>query len=304
MGNFISKTFFVFLCCTSIAVQGATLIRHTVIVDGHSMALWEKSPENPKAQILLLHGRTWSALPDFDLQVEGEDLSFMDGLNAFGYSVFALDARGYGKTPRDDTGWLTPSKSASDAVGVLEWIKQQSGLPLHLYGWSYGAMVSQLVVQKFPDLVETVILFGYPFDPLRHVAPRDAVYPNEPPAMPNTAKNAASDFITPGSTSQKAIDTYVKVALAADRVRVDFRDLHEWGTLDATHITTPTLLLEGEFDPLAPAANLATFFTKISTANKWWVVLPGGDHAALLETPRQKMLQTIDAFIESSRIRH
>jgi len=299
MGNFVNKMFFIYLCCLSITVQGAALTRHTVIVDGHSLALWEKTPENPKAQILLLHGRTWSALPDFDLQVEGEDLSFMDGLNALGYSVFALDARGYGESPRDETGWLTPSRSASDALRILEWMKQQSSLPLHLYGWSYGSMVSQLVVQEFPDLVDTVIFFGYPFDPSRHVVARDTVYPDQPPAKPNTAKNAASDFITQGSISQKAIDTYVEVALAADPVRVDFRDLHEWGALDASMITTPTLLLQGEFDPLAPAAAQAAFFTKITTADKWWAVLPGGDHAALLETPRQKMLQTIDDFIDS-----
>ena len=45
------------------------------------------------------NGRTWSSVPDFDLQVPGESLSFMDGLNALGYAVYALDARGYGRDP-------------------------------------------------------------------------------------------------------------------------------------------------------------------------------------------------------------
>jgi hypothetical protein len=53
--------------------QPAPLQHHTVTVDGHPMAVWEKSPPQARGTIVLLHGRTWSSLPDFDLQVKGED---------------------------------------------------------------------------------------------------------------------------------------------------------------------------------------------------------------------------------------
>ncbi len=66
----------------------AELVRHTVDSDGHPMAVWEKSAEEPRGAVLLLHGRTWSALPDFDLQVECEDLSLMDGLVEQGYATY------------------------------------------------------------------------------------------------------------------------------------------------------------------------------------------------------------------------
>jgi len=36
--------------------------------------------------VLLIHGRTWSGRPDFDLQVSGESRSFMDALVAQGYA--------------------------------------------------------------------------------------------------------------------------------------------------------------------------------------------------------------------------
>ena len=58
----------------------AELVRHTVDADGHPLAVWEKSAAGATEAILLVHGRTWSALPDFDLRVDGEDLSLMDGL--------------------------------------------------------------------------------------------------------------------------------------------------------------------------------------------------------------------------------
>ena len=65
------------------------------------MALWEKSHDDPKGIILFVHGRTWSALPDFDLQVDGEELSLMDGMLDQGYGTYAVDLRGYGETARD-----------------------------------------------------------------------------------------------------------------------------------------------------------------------------------------------------------
>ena len=35
------------------------------------MAVWARRPATPKGAILLVHGRTWSSRPDFDLQVPG-----------------------------------------------------------------------------------------------------------------------------------------------------------------------------------------------------------------------------------------
>jgi len=213
-------------------------IEHTIEVDGHPMALWEKSVPEPKGHILLHHGRTWSSLPDFDLQVPGEELSLMDGFNTLGYSVWALDARGYGKTPRDNTGWNTPDRAALDLAGVLDWLLARNGEASHVWGWSYGSMVAQLTAQRHPEAIASVTLFGYPTDP-------DAVVPE-----------------------------------------------------DGEQLALPTLLLQAEFDPLADTDAHARFFAKIANPNKQWIVLAGGDHAALLETPRAKLIKSTIDFIE------
>tara|TARA_R110002073_G_scaffold4833_11_gene30830 strand:- start:1637 stop:2539 length:903 start_codon:yes stop_codon:yes gene_type:complete len=270
--------------------------RHTVIADGHPLALWEKGSDSAARTILLLHGRTYSALPDFDLRTADVNLSFMDELVKRGFRVFALDARGYGGSERDNSGWLTPDRAVKDALIVLDWIKTQTKTTPHLFGWSYGSMVSQMVAQRSPDSISSLLLFGYPFDPSRHVADPKMEYPDTPPAKTNTAAHAASDFITPGSISQSAIQAYVAMALKADPVRVDFKNLHEWAELDATKVSSPTLLLQGEFDPIAPIYIQQALFTGLNTQNKWWVVLAGGDHAALLEKPRIEMLDAISTF--------
>jgi pimeloyl-ACP methyl ester carboxylesterase len=280
------------------AAEQADLKRHTVMADGHPIALWEKSAADAKEAILLVHGRTWSALPDFDLRVEGEDLSLMDGLVDEGYAVFAVDLRGYGETPRDETGWLTPNRAADDVAIVVDWIASSNDWALqpHLFGWSYGSTISQLAVQRHPNRVASLTLFGYwRDDDVDEPGDEPGV---EPAKAKNTAEFAASDFITPGSISQRAIDAYVTQALTADPVRVDYRRLDEFNALDASEIHVPTLVIVGEHDPLAPAEYQAKLYTRLATGHKQWVTVPGGDHAAFLESPRAYFINELVAFLQ------
>lgn len=276
----------------------ADATRHTVNADGHPVAVWEKRAEDAREAILLVHGRTWSAIPDFDLQVEGEELSLMDGLVEHGYAVYAIDLRGYGATPRDDSGWLTPDRAAADVAQVLEWIgaRREWRIAPHLFGWSMGSVVSQLAAQRYPERLSSLTLFGYPRD-LDEVTPADEA-DIEPQRLPNTAEAAASDFITPGSISRRAVDAYVTLALEADPVKTDIRGLDQYNALDATNVTVPTLVLQGEFDPIAPAEKQVKLFTRLGTAHKQWVVVPGGDHAAHLERPREYFIHVLVSFLE------
>lgn len=283
----------------------AAPLSHEVSVDGHPLRVWEKSPPAGGApvrpRVLLVHGRTWSTLPDFDLQAPGEAVSLMDGLVARGLAAFGVDLRGYGETPRDDTGWLTPERAAADVAGVLEWLAaQDADAPRpYLFGWSYGAMVSQLVAQQRPDLISGLILFGYPVRPGIDRDPEGADGP--PPRQQTTAQAARSDFIVPGAISDQAIEAFVTAALAADPVRADWRRLEQWRALDGAAVRVPTLLLEAEHDPLALDDVHAGLFSRLNTADKAWVVIPGGDHAAFMETPRDYFLDVMETFIRRDR---
>jgi pimeloyl-ACP methyl ester carboxylesterase len=282
--------------------SGAELQRHTVDADGHPIAVWEKRAPDATEAVLLVHGRTWSALPDFDLQVEGESLSLMDGLVDAGYAVFAVDLRGYGETPRDETGWLTPNRAADDVAIVLEWIAAADDWDErpHLFGWSMGSTISQLAIQRHPGRVSSLTLFGYWRDIDVDLPPDEpGIVPLE---APNTAEAAASDFITPGSISDAAVSAYVQAALAADPVRVDVRSVDQYNALDESSISVPTLVIVGEFDPLAPPERQRKLFGAIGTGKKQYVSVPGGDHAAFLETPRAYFIHELVAFLQSATL--
>jgi len=170
-----------------------------------------------------------------------------------------------------------------------------------LFGWSYGSMVAQLTAQRARELVSALVLFGYPVDPDNDFS-SGGPDPAEPPRVPTTAEAAASDFRIPGAISQGAIDEYVRRALEADPVRVDWRELGQWSELDPSKGLGPTLLLQGEKDPIAPTDRQAAFFSRLGTADRSWVTLPGGDHAAHLETPRPIFIHAMVSFLRRPRL--
>lgn len=282
--------------------RAAALERHEVVVDGHPITVWAKVPPSPSGVLVLVHGRTWSARPDFDLQVPGESRSTMDALVAEGIASYAIDQRGYGATPRDDTGFLTPDRAAADLAGVLAWVHgRHPSLPRPVVlGWSFGSLTSHLVAQRHPELLSALVLYGYPRRP-GYEHPPDVDPLAAPARLPTTPEGAAEDFITPGSISTAAVDAFVRAALAADPVKVDWRAIDQWNVLDPTAVRTPTLLVHGEHDPYTPVPVQAELFTLLGHPDRAWVILPGCDHAAHLEDCGPRFVREVAAWVVRAR---
>src|SRR5712672_218715 len=77
--------------CVSPAFAASDPDRHIVKVGDQPLSVWSRSAVKPVRTILLVHGRTWSALPDFDLQVPQKNRSIMQALVKLGYAVYAID---------------------------------------------------------------------------------------------------------------------------------------------------------------------------------------------------------------------
>ncbi len=295
---------------TPLTAQSTPLLeRREVRVDGHPLSVWSKRPPlEARGAILLVHGRTWSARPNFDLRVPDSraNASLMDALVARGYAVYALDQRGYGGTPRDATGWLSPDRAERDVSAVLEWVhaRQEAGngsrtrgAPLvrpTLLGYSRGSLVAMLVAQRHPERISGLVLYGY-LDP--GAGRGTAADLAEPPRHRTTAAAAGEDFISPAVTPPGVKEAYVRTATLMDSIRVDWRHESQFAAIDPALVRTPTLLLDGERDPYANAANHPAFFARLGTADRWWVVLPGADHAAHLEL-QGAFVNALVAFME------
>jgi alpha-beta hydrolase superfamily lysophospholipase len=279
-------------------------IKHDVVVDGHHLAVWQKKPAQPRAAIVLVHGRTWSSLPNFDLQVPGERRSFMDALADAGLDVYAVDLRGYGSTPRDASGWLTPARAVADVQAVVDWIQHRgpatARLPIYLFGLSRGAMVVATAAQQRPEALGGVILLGFGFDPDAKIPPSD---PSARPARSrNVADDAASDFITKDAYTGATLTAFVREALRVDPVLVDWRDENQFNAFRPAQLQAPVLLIHGDRDPQAPLTVETKLFTRFGTPDKAWVVLPGADHAAHLEKSMGQLVRTIVWFIRRHEV--
>jgi pimeloyl-ACP methyl ester carboxylesterase len=271
--------------------------RLTVRADGHPLAVWARRPASPKGAVLLIHGRTWSSRPDFDLHVPGLERSVMAALAARGFAAYAVDLRGYGETPRDATGWLTPKRSVQDILAVLAWIgSQHPALPKPtVIGWSRGAIMAGIAAQLAPRSVSNVVLFGFAIDPDLEFL--DGGSSDKPLRLKNTAAAAESDFISPAVTPKSVITAFVDQALKADPTLVDVKDDDEFNAFDAEQLATPTLVIFGSNDPSLLIEDAGKMFAKIAARDKQMVVLPGADHAAHIEDTHDAWITAVVGFI-------
>ncbi|MDB4889330.1 MAG: hydrolase [Gemmatimonadetes bacterium] len=281
------------------ASASARVQRQDIVADdGHRLALWEARPAGtPKGEIVLLHGRTWSALPNFDLHAPGQQVSVMEALVAKGYAVYALDQRGYGSTPRDKTGWLTPLRAAADAEAATDWVAARAPGKRRpaLLGYSRGSATAMLATQRHPEKMSSLIMYA----PYYNITKRPEVpaEPTTPPRVATTRKAAGEDFLTPASTPPGVKDAYVRSAVKSDTVRVDWRHEEQFNALNPLKIHTPTLILHGEADPIAKDAGLPTFFSMLGTVDREWVVLAKSDHVAHLERTTA-FVYAVTSFLE------
>lgn len=248
--------------------------------------------------MLLVHGRTWSSLPNFDLQVSGERRSLMDQLCDAGLDVYAVDLRGYGATPRDATGWLTPDRAVADVRAVVDWIRGSAGnahRPIYVMGFSRGSLIAAYLAQQSPEKIAGVILLGFGLDVDARIAPSDT--PSTPPRRKNTVDAATSDFITPEAVTRGTVDAFVRAALRADPIYAEWREEQQFNGFAASKVFAPTLLVHGDLDPSTPTLIEAKLFTRLGTTDKAWIVFPGADHVVHLEKSLPELVRAIVWFV-------
>ena len=271
--------------------------RFTVQAAGHPMAVWGRVPAHARKSVLLVHGRTWSSRPDFDLQVPGLKRSVMQSFADRGIAAYAVDLRGYGETPRDPSGFTTPARAAADVAFVLRWVAAQHPTlePPALVGWSNGAVVAMHVAQLQSAPLSHVVMFG--FTPAPEYQIRAVPAPKVAPKTRNTAEAARSDFITPAVTPSAVIRAFVTQALAADPIFAEWRSEEQWNVLRADKLHVPFMILHGALDPGADPAAAAKFMVEASASSKSYVVLPGADHCAQIEDTHEMFMSVVTEFI-------
>ena len=111
--------------------------------------------KNPKAVVVVVHGMQEHCMRYRD---------FANFLNKNGYIVICSDLRGHGHTAesKEKLGFGEKdifNETIADQINIIDFAKRTYGLPIYLFGHSYGSMLGQVLIQKCP-FIEKAVLCG------------------------------------------------------------------------------------------------------------------------------------------------
>ena len=325
----------VVFAATAVQAQTAKVVTEDLFVphsDGIRIFVRNKRPAGvekfgPDRIAIMMHGATYPATA-FDLALEGK--SWMDYMAERGFDVYALDLPGYGRStrpasmeqPADQNAPLMRGTEAVKALGaVVDHVRARRGVDkLNLVGWSWGttitatytsenqAKIARLALyapvwnRTTPSLVQVTGKLG-----AYRVVGRDQALARWLTGVPDAKK---ADLIPNGWFEQWANATFAtdakgegKTLRAPNGVVQD--GLEFFGATppkpyyDPAKITSPVLLVLGEWDQDTPPYMAQTLFPLLTNAAwKRFSMLSEGTHSIALEKNRMLLIRTVQQFLE------
>jgi alpha-beta hydrolase superfamily lysophospholipase len=261
----------------------------------------------PLPVLFLVHGSSLSARSSYDLQVPGNDYSFMDVFARAGYDVWTMDHDGYGHS--GDSG------SSSDIAGGVEDLKAAMPVLLaetgrgrfHFFGESSGSIRAAAFAQAMPERVDRLILAAstYRGEGAAEIQRRrDRIA--ELRANPRRKRDAAmirSIFSRDGHPG--IYDPAMVEALVATEMK--FGDTIPAGTyvdmaanlpiVDPAKVMSPVLMTRGEWDGNSTDDDLLDFFRQLPNGDRQYVILPNTAHSEGFSKNRQLLWYTMKNFL-------
>lgn len=131
------------------------------IVDGLPLAFTIIKAENPKGLVQIIHGAQ---------EHRSYYLDFAEALTKEGYTVFLSDNRGHGDSVSEDHPRAYISSIDDlllDQYTLTVYFKRRfPGLPLTLFGHSFGSLIARNYIMDHDDMIDKLILTGVVCYPL------------------------------------------------------------------------------------------------------------------------------------------
>jgi pimeloyl-ACP methyl ester carboxylesterase len=256
--------------------------------------LWEKysgSIDGKRPTVLFVHGSSMASQPTFDLKVPGRPhSSAMDWFVQRGFNTWCVDMEGYGRSDKKRDINFDISNGADDLEAATEYITKTRGTQRFLvYGISSGALRAALFAQRHPERIARLALDAFVWtgkgSPTLAERTKKLAEFKKVNRRPIDRAFVHSIFNRdhPGCAEEKVIEAFADAILELDDsvptgTYVDM--CSKLPVVDPQKITSPTIVMRGEFDGIAGIDDLIDFFTRLPNGDKQFTVMAGISHAS------------------------
>lgn len=256
--------------------------------------LWEKfagRPEGKRGTVLFVHGSSMASQPTFDLQVPGRPhSSAMDWFAQQGYDTWCVDMEGYGRSDKQRDIYFDIANGADDLAAATDYIMKTRGVKQFLvYGISSGALRAAMFAQRHPERVQRLALDAFVWtgegsptlEERRKKLPQWQSMKRRP--IDRAFVHSIFNRDHPGCAEEKVIEAFADAILALDNSVPTGTYLDMCARLpvvDPEKITSPTIVMRGQFDGIAGMDDLLEFFKRLPNPDKQFTVMAGISHAS------------------------
>lgn len=261
---------------------------------GVEISAYVWAAEAPHAIVQISHGIGEHAL---------RYAAFAEVLQRAGFTVYADDHRGHGETGRRQHGGdlsllgrLGPGGLEATEAAILQLSalarEQHPGLPVLMFGHSWGSLMTQRIINREPRAFDAVVLSGSAY---RTVA-----------SMESGDLNRSWRGANANGFEWLSRDPAVSTAFIADPLCFEADILKLFGVADGLRLfgtpakglapDVPILIVSGSDDPLSRGTSLrklADAYRKRGVRDVSLKIYPGGRHELLNETNRDEVMADI-----------
>lgn len=272
--------------------------------------LWNKPAhaQVPKAgTILFVHGSSMASQPTFDLSVPGRPhSSVMDWFAERGFDTWCMDNEGYGRSDKSRPINFDIANGAEDLAAGSDYILQTTGAQkLLVYGISSGALKAALFAQHHPERIAKLALdaFVWTGEGSSTLAERKKKLPE---FLAKNTRPIDRAFVHSifnrdhGACADEATkDAFADAILTLDSAMPTgtYVDMcSKLPLIDPAKVTSPTLIMRGEYDGIASLDDLLNFYKLLPSRSKQFSIMEGISHASFQQKNYLMVYQILHSF--------
>ncbi|MFM8919386.1 MAG: alpha/beta hydrolase [Limnohabitans sp.] len=272
--------------------------------------LWNKPAhaQVPKAgTILFVHGSSMASQPTFDLSVPGRPhSSVMDWFAERGFDTWCMDNEGYGRSDKSRPINFDIANGAEDLAAGSDYILQTTGAQkLLVYGISSGALKAALFAQHHPERIAKLALDAFvwtgegsptlaerkkklPEFLAKNTRPIDRAFVH---SIFNRDHGACADEATKDAFADAilTLDSAMPTGTYVDMCS-------KLPLIDPAKVTSPTLIMRGEYDGIASLDDLLNFYKLLPSRSKQFSIMEGISHASFQQKNYLMVYQILHSF--------